>query len=536
MVRAVSDAQISEQKKITGRAGVVALGTLLSRLLGLVRDSVLAAAFSRGATDAFMVAFQLPNLLRQLLAEGAVQNAVLPVLTKIQVQQGDAQARAYFRAVRGLSLTALVLVSVLGAVFAPQLVALFAPGFAERPEQFALTVSLTRWLFPYIFFMGTAALGVAALNSHGRFFASSFSPALLNVSFIGFSLVLPGLLGARGWPQILAMAVGALVGGVLQMVAQWPSLKKLGYLELPSLAWNHPGVRESLRRLAPTLFGIGVYYIDVIVGRRLLSELGEGPISYFGFALRVCDFPQGIFVMALQTATLPSLSAFVARGDLTALGKTFAFSMRLALFVGVPATVLFVVLAEPVVSLLFQRGAFDAVSTRETARALVAQGLGIFLVAGIRQLVAVFFALGDTRTPVVVASLDLLVFIGLALGLRAPFGHVGVGLAVSAAGLAQFLLLWFFLRRRLPDMFAREIARSLGKTLLASLLGGAAAYGAVSALGIGTGSGAWLRALPAVLGSLAFAAVFFPTCAWLKSDELGAIVDPLKARFSRPRA
>ena len=413
---------------------------------------------------------------------------------------------------------------------------MFAPGFRANPEQFERTVTIAHWVFPYIFIMGTAALGVAALNTHERFVVTSFSPALLNVSFIAFALVLPSVLGARGQDRILAMAVGALVGGVLQMVAQWPSLRAIGYFDPPKFDLAHPGVRESLRRITPTLFGIGVYYIDVIVGRRLLSELGEGPISYFGFALRVCDFPQGIFVMALQTATLPSLSVFVARRDFTELGRTFAFSMRLALFVGIPASVLLAVLAEPIVSLLFQRGAFDLESTRETARALIGQGAGVFLVAGIRQLVAVFFALGDTRTPVIVSALDLCVFVGVAILLRDSFGHVGVSWAVSAASLAQFVLLWWFLHKRVPELYTGEVLRSALKTLVASALAAVVTYFAIRFVGITSESSAFLRLVPALLGTTLFGATFLLTCRALGSEELTAIVEPLRSRLLRRRA
>lgn len=536
MVRAVNSSAGSEQKKITRRAGVVALGTLFSRLLGIGRDIVLAATFSRGATDAFLVAFQLPNLLRQLLAEGAVQTAVLPVLTQVKEQKGEAEAQRYFRALRGLSLCVLTLVTLLGIYFAPQLINLFAPGFKSRPEQWQETVTLTQLVFPYIFFMGTAALGIAALNTQGRFVVTSFAPALLNVSFILFALTLPAFLGERGYPLIFSMAVGALVGGFLQVIAQWPSLRKTGYGQLPSLAWHHPAIRETLRRIAPTLFGIGIYYVDVILARRLLSELGEGPISYFGFALRICDFPQGIFVMALQTATLPSLASFVARKDFLELGRTFAFSMRLALYVGLAATVLFVLLAEPIVSLIFQRGSFSAHDTRETAQALRAQGVGIFLVAGIRQLVAVFFALGDTKTPVLVAALDLCVFIGGALLFRELWGHAGVGLAVSLASLAQFLLLGFFLRRRLQQLFVREIFRSALHSLGLALVSGGATWGLVQLLGITQEDSALLRSLPALLGS-AFFIVVFIGLSWLtQSAEFLAILEPFKTRLRRKRA
>lgn len=518
------------ERTITRRAGIVALGTLLSRLLGLVRDGVLASEFSRAATDAFLVAFQLPNLLRQLLAEGAVQTAVLPVLGKVATESGEEEAKRLYRAIRGLSLLTLTLVSIAGVVFAPELVDLFAPGFKARPEAYESTVTLTRWVFPYLFFMGTAALSVAALNLKGRFVATAFSPALLNVAFIACSFGLPALLALKGYDAVLALACGALLGGVLQMVAQWPSLKAIGYFQSPSLEFSHPGVRQALARLAPSLFGIGVYYIDVIWGRRLLSELGEGPISYFGFALRICDFPQGIFIMALQSATLPSLSLFVAQKDFAALRSTFAFSMRLAFFVGIPATLATMVLAEPIVSVLFERGEFDRISAGETSRALMAQGISIFLVAGIRQLVAVFFALGDTKTPVLVASLDLLVFVFVATWLKGPFGHVGVSLGVSAASLAQFSLLVWFLRRKLGTLEGRSLLSSAAKTTFASGMSSLLVLGYLWVLpsDLSRQMSAWLALLG---GGTLFLLSFLTISFALKSQEAQTLRGSLSAKL-----
>jgi putative peptidoglycan lipid II flippase len=496
----------------------------------LVRDQVIAAMFSRAITDAFFVAFTIPNVLRQLLAEGAVQNAVLPVLAKTREQDGDAAAQRFFRAVRGLSLTLLVIVTALGIGFAPALVTLFADGYKEHPGQFERTVTLTRWVFPYIFFMGTAALGTAALNTHQRFVATSFAPGLLNVSFIVFSLLLPAWLGARDYDPALSLAVGVLVGGVLQVVAQWPSLKKIGYLQAPSLAFRHPGVREALRRMGPVLFGMGVYYIDVVLARRFLSELELGSQSYFGWALRLCDFPQGIFIMALQTAALPSLARLAARGEMEELGKTFAFGMRLALFVALSATALMVALAEPIVVLLFQRGQFDAVSAHETARALVAQGLGIWTVAAVRQLVSVYYSLGDTRTPVIVAALDLLVFIGLALALRGSMGHVGISVAVTGAGVVQMTLLWLQLGRRLPRIFSGEIMISAAKTLTASVGAAIVAFQIARVLTPGPNASAIARALPGLLGTLGFGVVFIALALLVKSSELQTIISAVRRR------
>lgn len=528
-----SDAQShgeSERRRIAGRAGITAAGTLLSRILGLGREQVLAAMFSRGATDAFFVAWVIPNVLRQLLAEGAVQSAVLPVLSQIRERDGDEEARKFFRAMRGLSLLILAVVAVAGVLAAPQLVDLFAAGYKNQPGQFERTVTLTRWVFPYIFFMGTAALGVAALNTHQRFVVTAFAPGLLNVAFIVFALLLPGWLGAHGYERILAMAFGALVGGALQVVAQWPSLKKIRYFERPRLDFKHPGVREALRRMAPMLAGIGIYYIDVVLARRFLSELPRGSQSYFGFALRLCDFPQGIFVMALQTATLPSLSLLAARGHHDEVSRTFAFGMRLALFVGIAATALFVGLAQPLVVLIFERGAFGPVAAHQTALALMALGSGIWIVAAVRQLVAVYYALGDTRTPVIVSGIDLCAFIGLALWLRGPLGHVGVSVAVTGSAFVQMLLLWVLLRRRLADTRFLEIAGAAGRTLLCVAPALAAGIWSARWLGARVGHGPWARMLPGLVAAALFGVAFLGAARLFGSEELSTILGAVKRR------
>jgi putative peptidoglycan lipid II flippase len=526
----------SERGEIAGHASVVALGTLASRVLGLVRDQTIAAVFSRAITDAFFVAFTIPNVLRQILAEGAVQTAVLPVLAQVREREGDDAARRFYRAIRGLSLVTLLLVSALGVGFAPALVSLFAGGYADIPGQIERTTLLTRWVFPYIFFMGTAALGAAALNTHRRFVATSFAPGLLNVAFIVAALALPGVLGARGYEPALALAAAALVGGVLQVTAQWPSLRKIGYLGGVTLDLSHPGVREVLKRMGPMLIGMGVYYVDVVLARRFLSELGVGAQSYFSWAMRLCDFPQGIFVMALSTAALPSLSRLAARGERDELGRTFAFGMKLALFVAIPATALFVALAEPLVVLLFQRGAFDAESARETARALVAQASGIFLVACVRQLLAVYYALGDTRTPVIVAAADLAVFIALALSLRGPLGHTGVSWAVSGASGAQALLLWYWLLRREPALRGHGVLGSVLRVAGAALVAGVSARYFAALFAPPEGAGELLRALPALAGSALFAVVFFAASYLFKNPELAALTAAVRRKLRRKSA
>lgn len=521
-----------ERRALAGRAGIVGLGTLVSRILGLVRDQALAALFTRAQTDAFWVAFTIPNALRQLLGEGATTSAVVPVLAEVRAQEGESAARRYLAAMRGISLVSLLVAAVLGMVFARPLVELFAGGLHARPgDDFERAVTLTRWLFPYIFFAGTAALGMAALNAYGRFTAAAFAPALLNVAFIACAFALPTWLEAGARDGVLALAVGALLGGVLQVVAQWPSLRRASLLGWPRFSLSDPRVRQTLARIVPMTFGIGVYYLDLILSRRFLSELPEGSQSYFSWAMRLCDFPQGIFVLALQTATLPSLSSLAARGHHDEVSKTYAYSMRLALFVALPATALFVGLAHPLVVATFQRGAFDATSSAETARALMAQGLGIWTVAVVRQLLPVYYALGDTRTPVVISAIDVVAFIVLALVLRESLGHVGIGLAVAASSAVQMLLLFVSLRRKLADLRLAEIGASVARTAGAALIGVVAARAVASAVDRGPEAAAVARLLPGILGATTFGLAFLLAAWMLRSPELQVILQGARRRL-----
>jgi putative peptidoglycan lipid II flippase len=524
-----------ERKRLVGRAGVVGAGTLLSRLLGLVRDVSVAALFTRGQTDAFWVAFTIPNALRQLLAEGAVSSAVVPVLSERLEKGGDEAARAFYARARGVSLLVLTAVSVVGVVLAEPLTELFASGAHATPGQFERTAHLTRVVFPYIFFMGTAALGMAALNAKRQFAVPAFAPALLNVALIGAAFLLPAPLAARGIDASIALGVGALVGGALQMAAQAPALRRAGFAVTPKVDFADPHVREMLRRIAPMTFGIGVYYIDLVLSRRFLSEMGEGAQSYFSWAMRVSDFPQGIFVMAISTAALPSLASLAARGSKIEVARTFSHGLRLSLFVALPASVLLIVLGEPLVALMFQRGKFDAVAAHETARALAWQGGAIFTVAAVRQIVPVYHALGDTRTPVLVSALDLVAFVALALGLRGSLGHVGISVAVAGSSAVQMVLLLAALRYRLGTTMLGEVLPAALRIAAASLVGAAGGWG-VARLMQGATAGALGVALPGLAGGAAFAGLFVAAAWGFGCGEIDELAAPIARRLSRKEA
>lgn len=516
-----------ERERLVGRASVVGAGTLASRILGLVRDMTMAALFTTVQTDAFWVAFRMPNALRQLLAEGAVSSAVVPVLSARLAEGGDEAGRAFFARARGISLLALLVVSLAGVLAARPLTELFAPGYHDIPGQFERTVTLTRVMFPYIFFMGTAALGMAALNAKRRFAVAAFAPALLNVALVAAALLLPGLFAAFGLDASLALGVGALLGGGLQVLAQAPALQRIGFAGRPRLDLRDPAVREMFRRIVPMTFGVGVYYVDIVLSGRFLSELGTGAQSYFSWAMRVCDFPQGIFVMAISTAALPSLATLAARGDIEQLKNTWAHGLRLALFVAIPASVALVALGEPIVVMLFQRGKFDAAMAHETARALAWQGGAVFTVSAVRQLVLAFHSLGDTRTPVVVSALDLVAFIVLALVLRGPFGHVGISMAIAGSSAVQMVLLAAALRKKLGDIRGGEILSSSTRVVLASLVAAAGGWGAARGL-TGVVGGPVGKLVPCVASGTVFAALFLVAAWGLGARELDELAGPVR--------
>ncbi|MFO0643136.1 MAG: murein biosynthesis integral membrane protein MurJ [Polyangiaceae bacterium] len=526
-----------ERGQLARRAGIVGAGTLASRLLGLGRDMALAAVFTRAETDAFFTAFRIPNALRQLLGEGAVSSAVVPVLAKKIETEGQDAGKDFFAKARGVSLLALFVTTVLGVLFAEPLTELFAAGYHAEPGQFERTVSLTRTVFPYIFFMGSAALGVAALNANKRFAVGAFAPGLLNVAFLVAAFGLPSLFKSLGIDGAQVIVAGALLGGVLQSIAQWPALRAIGYAGRPKVDFADPAVREMLRRMGPMAFGLGVYYVDMILSTRFLSELGPGAQSYFMWASRLCDFPQGIFVLALSTASLPSLAVFAARGEMGELEKTYAHGMKLSLFVAIPSSVALVALGEPLVTLLFRRGHFQEEAVRETARALAWQGGAVWTVAAVRQLVPVFHALGDTRTPVLVSALDLVAFIVLAVVLKGPLGHVGVSVAVAGSSFVQMALLAFFLRRKLSDTRVGEISRSVGRTVVASLVGGVGGKGAADLVAASFGGPGVLAGLvPGLVGGVVFAALFVVASYGVGSSELEGLTRGLRRRFGRAAA
>ncbi|HJL19517.1 MAG TPA: murein biosynthesis integral membrane protein MurJ [Sandaracinaceae bacterium LLY-WYZ-13_1] len=467
---------------IARRAGVVAAGTLTSRVLGFARDVVFAAVFPAAATDLFFVAFTIPNALRTLLGEGAVSSAVVPVFSEVRVKQGEEPARRYFAALTGLLGLTLLAVSALGVVAAPALVSVYATGYLDDPTRFAETVALTRAVFPYIFFIGLAALGIGGLNALRRFVVPAFAPALLNVALIAAAFTLVGPAAWLGLPPVGALCLGAVIGGLLQLVAQWPVQRRVGLLRMPRLDLSSPSVRKTLKLMVPLLAGFGVYQLNTMLGRSFATFLPTGSQSFIWYGQRLVEIPQGMFALAIAAASLPTLSELRSRGDLAKVREVFAYSLRLTLFLAIPSTVGLAVLAEPVVAVAFGRGEFSRAEVVETAASLRWQAAGVWAIASVRTVVPMFFAYQDTRSPVVASAANLVIFAAAALALMGPLEHVGIAVALSAAGVAQLAMLLWLLRRRAGRLGLRPVVGSALRIGAAAVVMGLVS-GAIAQLG-----------------------------------------------------
>jgi putative peptidoglycan lipid II flippase len=456
----------ASEGQVVRALGGIASATLLSRLLGFVRDMVVARAFGAGPlTDAFFVAFRIPNILRRLLAEGALSTAMIPVFTDYMARGDRPELLRMLRAVLGLSLLALTVTTVLGIVFTPVILQAIAPGFMDDPAQAALAVTLTRIMFPFLILVGLAAMATGILNSQGKFFASAIGPAVLNVG-----MILAVLLVARHLDQpIVSLAFGVLAGGVGQLLVQVPSLSAGGLLVAPSRDLRHPAIARVTRLLLPAVFGLAAVQLMVFVNTLLASLLPLGSISYLYYADRVMEFPLGVFGIALASASLPVMSRHAAAQDHRALADTLNFSLRLAFYVSVPATVGLVMLRTPIVRVLFERGRFGPAETAATAEALAWYAIGLAGFSGSRIVAQTFYARGEAATAVRWGVVSIVANVVAALALMGPLGHAGLAGAASIGSYVNLVALLVIARLRLGRLGGRALVSLAARTLLASL-------------------------------------------------------------------
>ena len=419
--------------------------TLASRITGLIREFLIARAFGASAyTDAFFVAFRIPNLLRRLFAEGAFPQAFVPILAESKNREGDDATRSLIdHAATTLGLV-LVAVSAIGIACAPLIIYVSAPGFAASPDKFAVTVAMLRVTFPYIFFMGLTALAGAVLNTWSRFSIPAVTPVLLNLSFIACALWLTPYVD----PPAMALAWAVLIGGVAQLALQWPALRRIGHLPRLRFDWGHPGVRRILKAMAPALLGVSVAQISLLLNTIIASFLASGSVSWLYYADRLMEFPTGMLGVALGTILLPSLSKAAADLDDTHYSALLDWGLRLTFLLALPSAVGLAVLSTPLVATLYHYGAFAASDVAATRLALTAYSAGLIGLILVKVLAPGFYARQDIATPVRIAIVCLIATQVMNAVFIWPLEHAGLALAISLAACLNAGLLWRGLVRR----------------------------------------------------------------------------------------
>ncbi len=521
--------------RLARSAGVIGLATMSSRLLGLVRDQVLAYVFAASHDmDAYIVAFRIPNLLRDLFAEGAMSAAFVPTFTRLLTLEGRPAAWR----LGNLVVNALLLVTgtlvVLGVAFAWPIATFAAGRYAEVPGKLELVVALARLMFPFLTLVALAAACMGMLNSLRRFFVPALAPAMFNVGTIATMAVLIPVFLAAGVRPIFAAGCGTLVGGLAQVAIQWVLLRREGYRYRPVVNLRDPALREVIALMTPGTIGLAAVQVNVLVNTMLATGQGPGAVSYLNYAFRLMYFPIGLFGLSIATAAVPALSRHAALQDRASMRETLSGALRMMLMLNVPATVGLVVLASPIVALIFEHGRFTPQDTSGTVAALLAYAPGLVGYSAVKIAVPTFYSLRDSRTPVLVSG----VTVGLNLALNLVFvrwlGYRGLALGTSLAALVNAALLLHLLRDRLDGIDGGRLAVATLKICAASAAMAAAVWAvegwlastvlgaslAAKAIRVAAGLGVGLGALAAAARALRiseFEEVLLAIRLWLRA-------------------
>jgi putative peptidoglycan lipid II flippase len=517
----------SEKTQVARAAGIVGSATLLSRLMGYARDMVMSWAFGTGlAADAFYVAYRIPNLLRELLAEGSMSAAFIPVFTETLTKESKESARHLANAVFARLLVILAVLTLLGIIFAPFVVKAIAWGFKGDLDKYATTVMLTRIMFPYLLFIGLAALAMGMLNSLRSFLAPALSPVMLNIMTIASILLSIWLLPN----PIYGVAVGVVLGGLFQFLIQMPGLRKQGMMMRPEFQPSHPGVAKIGRLALPIMLSSSVTQVNIFVSTILASFLATGSITYLFYGMRFIHFPLGIFGIAIATAVLPTMSAQAARKETEAFRETLSLGLRLVFFIMFPAMAGLIALRVPIVNLLLEHGQFDRISTAGTAAAVLYYSIGLWAFAGVRIVAQAFYSLQDTKTPVKIAALAMVTNILLSVILMGPLAHGGLALATSLAAMLNIGLLTLQLRKKIGRMDGRRILSSLLRIIPASLAMAAIGWW-VSRDPVWDVRGNTLYKSELLAGTMAVSVLFYVLAMWIvRSEELNFLWGMVKRK------
>jgi len=540
----------SKGDNVMRSAGVVSAAVFLSRISGLVREMVMARLFGAGqAYDAFLLGFRIPNLTRDLFAEGALSSAFVPVFTQYLATKGKREAAE----LSNLVATALVLVvggiCLLGMVFSPQLVWLLASGFARVPGKFELAVTLTRVMFPFLLLVALAAQAMGILNAMGQFGIPALSSTFFNLGSVAFGLTFGFTVGRwMGMSLVMSMAWGVVFGGAVQWLFQAPSLYRAGIRYRPRLDFTHPGLRRILQLMGPAILGNAAVQINVLVNTNFASSITDaaghvinGPVSWLSYAFRFMQLPLGLFGVAIASATLPAISRNAALQQMDEFRLTLARSLGMVLLLTIPSSVGLAVLGHSMIGAVYQWGKFRAADTHQTALALSCYALGLAGYSAIKILAPAFYALNDARTPMLVSLVSILINLAAASTMvkLAGLGHLGLALSTSAVALFGSAVLFMVLRKRLHGMHGRALAGSVAKILAASAAMGVVCY--FSSRGIENWMGTRkigqivTLAVSIPLGGL----VYYAVCRVLRVAELeaawGALAAPLARRLGLSR-
>jgi putative peptidoglycan lipid II flippase len=475
----------SRHESLVRSAGVVSASVFLSRITGLIREIAMARLFGAGQVyDAFLLGFRIPNLTRDLFAEGALSSAFVPIFTKYLSTKGKTEAAELSNLVATALLIVVGILCLLGMIFSPALVRLLAPGFADVPGKFELAVKLTRIMFPFLLMVALAALAMGVLNACNQFGVPATSSTFFNIGSLGFGLALGFLIGPRvGVSPIEGMAYGVVFGGALQMLWQVPSLVRSGFAFRPRVNLSHPGLRNILQLMGPAIVGNASVQVNVMVNTNFASSITDsaghvinGPVSWLGYAFRFMQLPLGLFGVAIASATLPSVSRSAAAGNMAEFRETLGRSLGMIFLLTIPSSVGLCVLGDSMIAAVYQGGRFRAYDTHQTALALSCYAIGLAGYAAIKVLAPAFYALNDARTPMLVSLASILVNVAAASSMvkLAGLGHAGLALSTSLVALFGSVVLFELIRRRVGRLDGRRLTSAFWKISASSALMGVA--------------------------------------------------------------